>query len=104
MKLIEKVRDKGKIHRRYDTPKTPYQRLLESDQTSEETKKKLQECYFNLNPEDLKRRIDAKIQKPFKAYEEKREGHMPSPFKRQVSHVSTKSYILNGTTTINSVT
>jgi len=30
MKLKEKIRDKGKIHRKYDTPETPYQRLMES--------------------------------------------------------------------------
>jgi len=27
MKLKEKIRDKGKVHRKYDTPKTPYQRI-----------------------------------------------------------------------------
>ena len=32
MKLKEKVRVGGKIHRKYDEPKTPYQRLLESGQ------------------------------------------------------------------------
>jgi hypothetical protein len=37
MKLKEKIRDKGKVHRKYDVPKTPYQRLMESDQIPEES-------------------------------------------------------------------
>ncbi len=32
MKLEKKVRVKGKIHRKYDVAKTPYKRMMESDQ------------------------------------------------------------------------
>jgi len=39
MKLQSKVRVGGKIHRRYDEPRTPYQRLLESGQLSRRAEK-----------------------------------------------------------------
>lgn len=63
MKLKEKIRDKGKVHRRYDVPKTPYQRLMESDYISETAKNRLKTLYLSLSPAELKRRIDAKINK-----------------------------------------
>jgi len=40
MKLKEKARVKGKVHRKYDVPKTPYQRLMKSNQIFEKAKKK----------------------------------------------------------------
>src|SRR5260370_25234976 len=41
MKLQEKVREGGKIHRKDDAPKTPYQRLLASVQLSAAAQKRL---------------------------------------------------------------
>jgi len=71
MKLKEKIRDKGKIHRKYDTPKTPYQRVMESDQIFETRKNKLKALYLSLNPAELKRSIEMKLKKLHKAYEKK---------------------------------
>ena len=100
MKLKEKVREKGKIHRKYDVPKTPYQRLIESDQIPEETKKQLKEIYLSLNPAELKRRIDEKIHMLFEAYEEKNQRFRTSPFKRQRPCISKEeSYIFDDLTT-----
>ena len=104
MKLKEKIRDKGKVHRKYDVPKTPYQRLIESDQISEKTKKKLEELYRSLNPAQLKRKIDKKIHLLFEVYEEKNGRGKIFPFKKQVPHVDVESYILNDLTTPVSVT
>jgi len=104
MKLKEKIRIKGKIHRKYDVPKTPCERLMESGQISEETKKELQDIYQSLNPAQLKRKIDKKIHKLFEAYEEKNGRGKISPFKKQVPHVDVESYILNDLTTPVSVT
>jgi len=104
MKLKEKIRDKGKVHRRYDTPRTPYQRLMESKKIPEETKKELGELYQRLNPAELKRRIDEKIHQLFKVYEEKESGGEPNPSKKQTPQVAVKSYLFNGTTTPVSVT
>ena len=57
MKLIEKYRIRSKIIKKYDKPKTPYQRLLEIDKISDLKKKELMEIYRNLNPFELKRNI-----------------------------------------------
>lgn len=54
-KLKSKVRVGGKIKKKHDTPKTPYQRLLDSN-ISEERKQKLRDQYATLNYPELRRR------------------------------------------------
>jgi len=103
MKLKEKVRIKGKVHRKYDVPKTPYERVMESGQISEETKKQLQDIYQSLNPAELKRKIDKKTHQLFEAYEEKNGRGEISPFKKQTPRIDMESYILNDLTTPASV-
>jgi hypothetical protein len=51
--------------KRYDPPKTPYQRILEADPriVTPAMKAKLTKQYKNLNPFGLKRAIDKKIDK-----------------------------------------
>jgi len=39
MKLVAKERKRGKIQRRYDEPKTPYQRLMDCGQLSARARK-----------------------------------------------------------------
>jgi hypothetical protein len=56
-KLIEKVRVGSKVTRRYDKPRTPYRRLLESTDVDEAVKRKLKRQYARLNPAGLKRQI-----------------------------------------------
>ena len=56
-KLKSKVRVESKIKKKYDKPKTPYQRLLEST-IPEENKQKLREQYATLNYSELKRQKD----------------------------------------------
>ena len=77
---------------------------MESKKIPEETKKELGELYQRLNPAELKRRIDEKIPRLFKIYEEKQGGTEPSPSKKQTPRPETKSYIFNGRTTPASVT
>jgi hypothetical protein len=72
MKLKEKTRDKGKIHRKYDLPKTPFRRLMESGQINQETKRKLKTIYAGLNPAALKRTIDQKLNKLYELYQQKK--------------------------------
>jgi len=71
MKLEKKVRVKGKIHRKYDVPKTPYKRVMESSQVSVDVKEKLKEVYDELNPAELKRQIDVKVKRLYKVYSKK---------------------------------
>lgn len=57
VKLVEKVRDGASVHRRYDEARTPYRRVLESQEISAAVKKTLQSHYETLNPAALSREI-----------------------------------------------
>jgi hypothetical protein len=63
MKLVSKERIGGRVKRKYDTPRTPYQRLMNSEQIAEESKRQLEAVYLNLNPAKLKQNIDIKLEK-----------------------------------------
>jgi len=58
MKLQEKIRVGSKVIKRYDKPKTPYERLIESPNVDEVTKKKLKRKSKKLNPSKLLREIN----------------------------------------------
>ena len=58
MILMEKHRIGAKAIRKYDNPKTPYQRVLDSVTVSDEVKKSMRAFYETLNPADLKRKIN----------------------------------------------
>jgi len=61
IRLISKERIGGRIHRKYDTPKTPYHRLLESREITQKDKQELERIYHSLNPAQLKRTIDSRL-------------------------------------------
>ena len=61
MKLVSKKRIWWKIYKKYDIPKTPYQRVLESDEVDEKRKLELKKIYNSLNPAKLKNNIDKKL-------------------------------------------
>jgi len=65
-KLIAKERIGNKTIRRYDTVKTPYQRVMERKDISLEAKARLTNLYLQLNPAELRRRIDDNIAKLWK--------------------------------------
>ena len=89
MKLVSKERIGGRVKRKYATPKTPYQRLMDSGQISEETRKQLETLYLSLNPAQLKRSIDAKLYKLYHTCEEKRKSEQVEPMKKVVPHTVT---------------
>jgi hypothetical protein len=93
MKLTEKVRIGGSVKRKYDIPKTPYQRLMGSEQISEEAREELERIYLSLNPAELKREIDAKLEELYKIYEEKRKTQQIDPYKKLVPRLVT-SYMM----------
>jgi hypothetical protein len=72
MKLIEKIRDGSKVTKRYDTPTTPYERVLNSKNVSQEIKKTLQAEHETLDLYDLKRNIVKCANKLFKIQEKKK--------------------------------
>jgi hypothetical protein len=57
MKLVGKSRRGARVYRCYDTPRTPYQRLLEREDVAPEMKQQLQSTYKKLNPAALKREL-----------------------------------------------
>jgi len=65
-KLIAKERIGNKTIPRYDPAKTPYQRVLERKDISLEAKARLINLYVQLNPAEIRRRIDEKIAKLWK--------------------------------------
>ena len=71
MKLTKKYRVAGKIKKKYDTPKTPYRRLMESERITKKQKKELKQTYESLNPGNLKRSIDMKLHNLAHAYDKK---------------------------------
>jgi hypothetical protein len=65
-KLIGKDKIANKTILRYDTPKTPYQRILERKDIPLQAKAHLTNAYLQLNPAFLRRQIDHKIAKLWK--------------------------------------
>ena len=82
MKLASKERIGGRVKRKYDTPKTPYQRLMESGQISDQSKKHLEAIYLSLNPAQLKRNIDTQLEKLYRTYEAKGKSQSNDPTKK----------------------
>ncbi len=61
MKLISKDRVGSKVKKKYDTPKTPYQRIIECPTVSEEVKEKLRKTKATLNPFLLQAELQTKL-------------------------------------------
>jgi hypothetical protein len=66
VKLMEKKLVDGKAFKRYDQPKTPYQRVLESPYVSASVKRSLKEQFENLNPFRLRKAMEDKLHTIFK--------------------------------------
>jgi hypothetical protein len=65
MQCQEKKRIGSRYVRRYDVPKTPYQRVLADPRIDIEVKEKLTQQYASLNPKTLRREIDILVKKMF---------------------------------------
>ena len=61
VKLIEKQRIGSKIIKKYDKPKTPYQRIIESEALCNVTKNRLKDLFLTLNPFELEKKMTRKI-------------------------------------------
>jgi len=60
-KLISKERVGSKIKRKYDKPQTPYERILAREDVEDSAKQALIKTFDDLNPFELRRRIDKKL-------------------------------------------
>lgn len=110
MKLIKKAsvldtseRVAGHIKRKYDTPKTPYQRLLELGILTTEKEKELKILYESLNPAQLKRAIEEKTQALFELYMDKKNSKNIYPFIKKTKIDKNYGQVLNDLTTSVSV-
>ena len=93
MKLIHKERIGGHIKRKYGIPSTPYQRLMESGQLSEQAREKLQKLYLTLNPAQLKRSTDKQLEELYQTYSRKSNSQQVNPTKKQVPRMVTSFMI-----------
>jgi hypothetical protein len=66
MKLLEKKRINSKYYKKYDPPRTPYDRVLALDHITNEAKERLETVHQSLNPFILKRSIEKKLRVIFK--------------------------------------
>lgn len=66
IKLQDKVRVNAKIIKRFEKkPKTPYQRVMESEHINQDTKDKLTDIFKTLNPFKLKKSLELKLKAIF---------------------------------------
>ena len=67
-KIKEKIRVGAQIKKKYDTPKTPYQRVLDSGVLNSYEKKVFMEKKAQLNPFELKAGLEVKLKEFFEIY------------------------------------
>jgi hypothetical protein len=68
VKLIEKQRIASKTIKRYDKPKTPYQRIMESPDITAGIKKELTDLFTTLNPFLLREAMEKRLREIFLLY------------------------------------
>lgn len=90
LKLKEKIREGGKIRRKYEKPRTPYERVMESAQIPERSKKRLKRQYESMNVAELHRQIEGLRNRLFDLIEGKTQQE-PSKPKRRGPSMNLKS-------------
>lgn len=63
MKLVTKTRSGSKVHKKYDTAQTPFQRVLACPDVKPLVKDQLSQFYLTLNPVALRRRMQHNLDK-----------------------------------------
>ena len=66
MRLETKTRIGARIKKKYEKPKTPYQRLMECRHLDDISKARLKRTYESLNPFDLKRELERQLDEFFR--------------------------------------
>ena len=61
MKLVRKVRIGSRLKKTYDRPRTPYERVMESKEVSDEAKAALKARYEHLDPFDLQEGVEREL-------------------------------------------
>jgi hypothetical protein len=86
MKLLSKERNGAKVKKKYDEPKTPYQRLMDMPDISQKAKQRLQAEYATQNPAQLKREITRLQEKLFKSVASRRRARISTTIRQQTKH------------------
>jgi hypothetical protein len=73
MKLIQKSREGARVRKRYDDPKPPYLRVLESSKVKEQVKGKLRRMVKQVHVVKQKRLLDEAVDTLMRLYEEKKQ-------------------------------
>ena len=66
LKLLEKKRINSKYYKKYQTPQTPYQRLIQSTDITDYNKKALNNLHQTLDPFKLRKQIDRQLKEIFR--------------------------------------
>lgn len=93
MKIISKERVGGRIMRKYDKPKTPYERLLKLGNLNAEMITCLEQVYQSLNPAEIKRRIEKKRMELYYLYQMKTKTIKVEPMKKQTPRMASSLMI-----------
>ena len=76
MKIIEKVRIGPRVIKKYDLPKPPYQRLLESTEVEDSVKEELRRRFRKLNIVRQKRLVDQAVAHLMRIHDEQNQGRL----------------------------
>jgi len=93
-KLTLKQREGSRVKKKYDIPKTPYRRVLDSDDVPDEFKRRLRQVYDRLNPAELKRKITKAQNRLFNIAASKRKADKKHTTKQAVTKKKTNTYKL----------
>ena len=76
VRLIDRVRIGAHVHKKYDAPKPPYQRLLESADVEEAVKEELRRRAGKLNIVKQKKLVDRAVIQLIRVHEDKEQGRL----------------------------
>jgi len=77
VRIIEKIRIGARVHKTYDAPKPPYQRLLESPDVEEDVKEELRRRAQRLHIVKQKRLVDQAVARLMRIHDEKNQEPLP---------------------------
>ena len=75
MKLTEKKRTGGQLHRKYAKAQTPYQRIMASEAVDVATKDRLRKEFLTMNPAALRRMIAQKQRRIVQTARAQKQAH-----------------------------
>jgi hypothetical protein len=78
MKLLSKVRVGSRYRKKFDKPKTPYHRLMNSKWLLTEQKDQLRATYQTINPFNLRKSLEKKLKNFFQRLQELKQKDIPT--------------------------